>query len=297
MRLESEVPQKSYGLVTRWLILAALLTIAPLTLGQNARNTDSIRLATWNLEWLRPEFRPNSDLRRSEQDYQALRKEFIRLNPDILAIQEVASEEIMAKIAPSDQFQTILEYRDSEQRAGFTVRKNIPWKRHSDVPLDLGHDGLRNGVHISLMSNGHPLHLLSVHLPSGCHDGSLAQEKTGCLRLKRLVSPIRDWLLTYSRNGASAIILGDLNRRLKTEGEFWKAISQGYEITSPTLNKNSFCAREIHNRHKSRLLIDHIIIAGTFRSPPASEHVWSEAVGKNSLLSDHCPVYIDFSLN
>ena len=292
IRPRSKVPNKSYAGLLFLFVLLLLLT------GKEVyAESNRLRIATWNLQWLRPDYQPGSTTIRSERDYQGLKQIFESIAPDIMAVQEVASADLLARIAAPDQYQAILEDRDSDQRTGFLIRKNIFWTRHQDVSLNFGHRGLRQGTHIELSYNGRPIHLLSVHLATGCWEGSVKSSQKGCLRLKRQMPVLNQWLEKYGSEKSLAIALGDFNRRLSNSGEFWEGLSQSLpsnntlSLFSPTLGKNSLCS----SHQKPAKLIDHILLFGPPNAFPQSyiEHIWSKEEQNQLLLSDHCPLFVD----
>ena len=257
-----------------------------------------LRLATWNIEWLRPNFKPGSPVRRSGKDYAALAEEFARLAPDVLAIQEVASVGMMERLTgPGGHYRTILEKRKGEQRVGFTIRRTLSWQRHPDVLLAGRKRHIRNGVHISLVYRGERYHLLSVHLVSGCQRDPLTGDRKACKRLYSQLQPLECWLKKWSKEGV-AIILGDFNRPLAEKEPFWVRLSQQTTLYSPTLGQKDHCPARTGN-FLPHTLIDHVVMAASGSRAPAltsvcaKRQLWSQRRASIYLLSDHCPVYVD----
>ncbi len=299
MQLSQEVPAKTASLVRLSdypLIWLLLLTTAGLAFCKTNK-TESLRIGSWNIEWFRPEFRPNSPKFRTNKDFQALKKVIDTIKPDILAVQEVESREFLQRVAEPDHYTSILENRDSDQRTGFLIRKSIVWKRHPDVSLNIGHDGLRLGVHIELPGRSGSLHLLSIHLASGCWatETSLNSSQTGCLRLKRQLPTLKKWLHRYGQGNNQVVILGDFNRRLNANDAVWQ------HLTGKQTGKHRIhlLTGEVISRCPASLqpqaLIDHIVISAPpdHAMPSVTEFHWSKKTQKNQLMSDHCPLYMD----
>ncbi|CAM3864116.1 endonuclease/exonuclease/phosphatase family protein [Parendozoicomonas haliclonae] len=300
MPFDQEVPcrrQRQSAKLLIWLLLLSLcLPVWANKDHQKAANKpDSLRIGTWNLEWFRPDYRPDQPQRRSNKDFQALAAIIHEIEPDILAIQEASSETFLGKIINPDQYTTVLENRDNDQRAGFLIRKSIAWTRHPDLNLDLGHQGLRRGVHIEVPLKQGSLHLLSIHLASGCWQGSPDSSKKGCLRLKRQFPALKNWLSSAAKDTDQVVILGDFNRRLSRQDTLWKQLSSAakshHNLQLLTEQITSHCP----SKRKPGRLIDHILLSSVSKTAPqVIEYTWPASLHRERHLSDHCPLYMDF---
>ena len=107
------------------------------------------------------------------------------------------------------------------QNNGFAIRAGLPYRCGPDLEsLSLG-DSLRRGAELVLFP-GEPreLHLLSVHLKSGCSDKPLREgagydrADRACRELTRQIPVLRRWIEQQERAGWPYAVLGDFNRDL-----------------------------------------------------------------------------------
>jgi hypothetical protein len=160
----------------------------------------TIKLATWNMNNLHhvlgEPLRSGAPVR-TEVDYAILREYRDRLGADDIALQEVNGPKAAALVSPPEQYDLFFSARyiddlvtgkatdpGPEQRSdriytGFAVRRGVfDALSKRDLPsLGVIHaaDGrpVRWGTEILLEKDGQLLRVLSVHLKSGCHGGSL----------------------------------------------------------------------------------------------------------------------------
>jgi hypothetical protein len=131
---------------------------------------------------------------------------------------------------------------DPEQRSdriytGFAVRRGVfDAVSKRDVPsLGLIHAAdnrpVRWGTEILLEKDGQLLRLLSVHLKSGGHGGSLENPADpNCVTLAAQLSPLEAWIDEAAQELVPFVILGDWNRRIDRFGQddhLWREIDDG----------------------------------------------------------------------
>ena len=207
----------------------------------------TIKLAAWNMNNLH--FVVDEPLRdrapaRSEEDYALLRKYRDRLNADVIALQEVNGPKAAGLVFPPDQYDLFFSGRyiedlvtgkathaDPEQRSdriytGFAVRRGVfDAVSNRDVPsLGVIHnaDGrpVRWGTEILLEKDGQLLRLLSVHLKSGCHGGSLENTTNpDCVTLAAQREPLEAWIDEAAQELAPFRDPRDFNRRIDRFGQ------------------------------------------------------------------------------
>ena len=168
------------------LIFWILLSVAPLSAGPRPVLT----LCTWNIEHLAAENGTGCRPRKAA-DYRALKNFAAALQADIIALQEVENRAAVARVFDASEYRFEISgrptvdpgrcregsHRRLMQRTGFAIRKELGAThglkviRQLDVATLAVHPSERWGVHIVLTSiDGAkpPLHLLCVHLKSGC---------------------------------------------------------------------------------------------------------------------------------
>jgi endonuclease/exonuclease/phosphatase family metal-dependent hydrolase len=218
-------------------VACVLLWAAPAALAG-----ETLRLATWNLEWLmtpatfdrlahscNPDYRgtegheipcnivePPRSMRRSAADFARLQAYARRLDADVVALQEVDGPDAAALVFPGYAF--CFTRRDHVQNVGFAVRPGLPFRCADYTALALGGEGLRRGAELTLFPDStRPIALLSVHLKSGCPSQVLTNRRDDCRRLAEQVPVLERWIDARAAEGAAFAVLGDFNRRFARE--------------------------------------------------------------------------------
>lgn len=256
----------------------------------------TLKLATWNLEWLNAEL-GKGPVKRSEADYALLRKYAERLDADVVALQEVDGEAAAARVFSSDVYTLHVAEQATAQRTGFAVRKTLPMTRNPDyVELDVG--GVRAGTDITVAVGTHAVRLLSVHLKSGCFDEPLSDGSNACKKLSLQLPKLEAWIDARAAESAPFVVLGDFNRRLfkRPDEPFWKELDDATppeaDLAALTEGQTPRCWDQQYAQ-----FIDHIVLsksgyalvkAGTF-----TQHVYEASdQPRKSALSDHCPLSV-----
>jgi endonuclease/exonuclease/phosphatase family metal-dependent hydrolase len=292
-----------------------------------SRGAVTLKLATWNMEWfLTPatfntlkggctrdegthRWNPRSipcdvaaTLERSATDLTGMARVARRLDADVIAIEEVDGADAAAQVFRNYRF--CFTAGHEVQNTGFAIRRGLPYRCGPDLmELSLG-DQLRRGAMLVLFP-GSPreLHLLAVHLKSGCARGSLDSGARACERLARQVPALRAWVAAQQRAGYRYAVLGDFNRELQSErgdGLWARLGAAGPE--APLVNtadgesfRNCFPG-QTHTGY-----IDYILL-GTTLAPALQRGsferlTYAPADAWRLKLSDHCPVAIRLRLD
>ena len=220
------------------LVASTLLYVAPSALAR-----ETLRLATWNLEWLMTTATfdrlartcshahsgdgsreipcdivepPEHSLRRTAADFERLQMYARRLNADVIALQEVDGPGAAALVFPGYGF--CFTRRAHVQNVGFAVRSGIPFRCADYAALALDSDGLRWGAQLTLFPDSRwQMQLLSIHLKSGCPSQVLSNRREECRRLAQQVPALEQWIDARAAEGIPFAVLGDFNRRLARE--------------------------------------------------------------------------------
>jgi endonuclease/exonuclease/phosphatase family metal-dependent hydrolase len=312
-------------------MLTAAILAAGNALGAAPSNDEILRIATWNLEWfvapeafksLKPHCTPEgagargdvrqlpcdvaSRLERSSRDFAVLARYARQLNADVVALQETDGAEAARLVFPGYDF--CFTGRRHVQNNGFAVRHGIPFRCGPDQgELSLG-DTLRRGKEIVLYP-GEPreMHLLGVHLKSGCSSKPLTVADKACQQLARQARPLETWIDAQARAGRRFAILGDFNRDLQSEearadalgpyGSLWSEIHQA-GLPKVTLRNAAQGAGFLNcvPGQGYRGYIDNILLSPALAAEvvPGSfaRITYTPADARHARLSDHCPVSI-----
>lgn len=217
----------------------ATLLILLAALGGAEAAAREVRIATWNLEWLMEpgvlrglrascvpaDVLPRGPARvipcdvalskeRSAADFAALARYAARIDAQVIALQEVDGRAPARRLFPDHNF--CFSSRTHVQNVGFAIRRSIPYRCDGDLTaLSLG-DSVRRGVQLTIFpGSANEMHLLAVHLKSGCGRRALDSGKTECATLARQAPVLEQWIDAQALQGHLFAVLGDFNRDLK----------------------------------------------------------------------------------
>ncbi len=316
-----------------WAFLAAAIAVATVAAagapssGSTGRAAVTLKLATWNMEWfLTPaafnslkggctrdershRWNPRSipcdvaaKLERSRTDLSGMARVAERLDADVVAVEEVDGAEAAAQVFRKYRF--CFTGGHEVQNTGFAIRRGLPYRCGPDLTeLSLG-DQLRRGATLVLFP-GTPreLHLLAVHLKSGCARGSLASSAHSCERLSRQAPALREWIATQERAGHRFAMLGDFNREL--QGEHGEGLLSRIGATGPDAPLLNTADGEVFRNcfpgQTHTGYIDYVLL-GTKLAPALQRGsfqrlTYSPVDAWRLKLSDHCPVAIKLRLD
>ncbi len=266
----------------------------------DVRNADApvlLKVASWNLEWLR-ESSDAGVVPRQDADYARLKKYAERLDADVIAVQEIDGEGALRRVFDDTIYDYHVASQSGVQLTGFAYRSTLSIEKNADyAPLDVG--GVRTGADLTVSVNGTPLRLLSVHLKSGCFDQPLSTPSNACTKLADQLPALEQWVDERAARNEPFVILGDFNRRMKTGEAFYTELDDaeppGADLTLTTDGRRSECWGGQYPQ-----FIDHIVlsrdaaawlVAGSFAQ---LEYDASDASFKERL-SDHCPLSVVLS--
>ena len=318
------------------LLALTLIGAAMLTSPRASAAENTLRIATWNLEWLiaPEEFRQLADTcvprdaspgprkrfipcnvaedhERSALDFNALERYAKQLDADIVALQEVDGVAAARKVFRNHDF--CFTRREGVQNTGFAIRKGIPHRCADDfIELSLNDRVRRGAVLIVYPNDRREFRLLSVHLKSGCPRRPLDDSRRDCEILAEQVPVLERWIDEQAAAGRRFAVLGDFNHDLlasngparNEQGQlrnFWAEIDdndpQGSDLINVAEGQRFMnCAPD----QNYRSYIDHVVInekLAEWRAP--SSFVRQTYEGRDALerkLSDHCPVGIDLRI-
>ena len=264
----------------------------------------TIKVATWNLDWLTlrhagdPEL-PDDVGGREPSDFTVLAGYATKLDADVVAIEEVDGPVPAGMLFPPARYHVLMTADDVVQRVGLAVRDGIVVERHPDVTgLDVestARHRLRSGLDATLVLDGTRLRVLAVHLKSGCWSPREEREgRPACGDLMRQVPVLSTWMAARRSEGVPFLVLGDFNRRLVEGDRVLAALNDAAPLTSATWGLSSPC-------WEGEDFIDQILAGNDARN-------WMEAGSLRVLtyrgadparkdhLSDHCPVSVLLTL-
>ncbi len=276
-----------------------------LILCASALPTYALSIATWNLEWLSSNQMTSHTLKipkRSLADFQQMHNLFRDENIDVLAFQEVNDLSAIKKVVGenyriylsdrSEEKWHKLQFNDINQYTGFAVRKNVTVDDPADIQLT-PKSKLRFATHIRLQREQQSdIHLLSVHLKSGCF-GKWKADKNACTTLKQQGLELRKWIKNRIKNKDSFVILGDFNHNLSYPKDWlWTSMTNNLSSKPVLATQKTTSDCKVPGRNgklfRYRYIIDHMITSKDISVSDTHQTVYSDESLKRYTLSDHC---------
>lgn len=288
----------------------ALLAFVAVAITAGHSEALALKLASWNMEHLADTdgegCRP-----RTPADYQALKQHADKLKADVIAVQEIENEQALARVFDPAQWNfEVAGNRDQEnarecnglsgkfvitQRVGFVIRKGIPYTRNPDLAdLDIDRDNrLRYGVDVTLEA-GYPVRLLAVHLKSGCPSAPPTSSDGDCKVLFRQQPVLKDWVTKRAEDQIPFALLGDFNRRLQDEEDFWKGIDAPGD---PLKDLSLAISRDRMARCQPNFpkFIDFLVFNNESLALVRKDS-FDELTYEGPAASDHCPVSVELTV-
>jgi endonuclease/exonuclease/phosphatase family metal-dependent hydrolase len=281
------------------LLAFVLLLLAPFS-GQAA----TIKLATWNLEWLTDKAAgdpalPDDVVPKQASDIALLAGYADRLGADVIAIQEVDGPAIAARIFPADRYVIHMTRDRVVQRVGLVVRRGIDFTVNPDlvalVPFPGAHHPLRSGADITLHLAGGFLRILAVHLKTGCREDPISRSRRpSCETLRQQIPALQGWIAQRRAEGVPFVLMGDFNRWMEGKDQMLAALRQAAPLTRATEGVSSPC-------WGGGGFIDHILAGGAAQAWMQPDTLRVTTYRETGLdwkqrLSDHCPVSVRFQI-
>ena len=262
-----------------------------------------LRIAAWNLEHLNDEHGEGC-VERSEEDFDAIARRIESLGADVVAFQEVENEAAARRVFDPVKWNVVMSTRPGtgdgptcydrpmgrlqHQATGIAVRRSVAYRRGTDLAsLASGSPYRRWGTHVIVGRGERKLHVLSVHLKSGCWGaGQDEQGRESCTVLRSQMGALRSWIDERQRGGERFAIAGDFNRRLAIPGDWaWRVLSpDSSPLELATAGSPSHCDSRFPN------FIDHIVLGGADR-PIARVGSFREEP-RDGPHPDHCAISV-----
>lgn len=283
-----------------------ILLYTLLFLSNTYANAKTLKLATWNVEWL-VSYKDSQaapipkDIRlRQPESFNKLHHYGEKLQADIIALQEVGSIETLTQIFPTEQYLYFITQDPIAQHTALAIRNNIfvDIQQNPDlIELNPSKSArpLRSGLDITLYTKENSLRILVIHLKSGCQDYPLDRPKLkqSCILLKEQQPILQKWIQKRFDEGQAFIILGDFNRIISPNDLFFQKLSDK-NLFYPTAYQANPC-------WEGNYFIDGFIIDQKAKMwlQPNSLRVMKyteQGYDEQNQLSDHCPVSIKLSI-
>jgi exonuclease III len=296
----------------RYLRLLVLLLALPSgrTVHAAATPQATLRLATWNMEWLvdgptarvariacrdaQPSPLPCDVVRglsRNSADIALLAAYARRLDADVVAFQEVENEAIAQRVFRG--YRICMNAGPGMQHVGFALRPGLA--RDCGRPLDSLKVGeqARAGLQLTLTAPDiAPIELLVVHLKSGCSRDVLDGSTEACALLAGQARALGQWIARQAAQRTRFIVLGDFNRGGPPDAtdRFWALLGpQHFHASSSTLPFANCTWGAPYREFIDHILVSHTL-ADSLPTRPFTQLRYDERDAARHQLSDHCPV-------
>ena len=259
---------------------------------------NKLRIATWNIFYLDEvgQSSGGDSVKREPEDYVRLAGYLTKLKADLIALQEINGVAAARTLFPANTWDAECEDRDTGQNVCVVLRKSKQWKieRHPDlVSLRVGSRFLRAGLDFTISKEGYPsVRILAVHMKASCLSG---MENPSCPTFFEQIDALETWIDERAATDEPFMILGDFNRFMTDDDPAWIEIDDGVPARA-MLNK-TVAADDTDCWFPT--FIDHIILDDTTNSwlvDSAQQGFDERDFDKyQKILSDHCPLWADFS--
>ena len=232
-----------------------------------------LRIAAWNLEHLVDEHGEGCIVR-SEDDLDSIARQIEALGADLIAFQEVENQVAAERVFDPARWHVIMSSRPDpgegptcwdnpngrlqNQATGIALRRGVAFERGTDLAaLGNGNPRGRWGTHVVVGEGAQRLHVLSVHLKSGCWGAEQdAEGRDACTVLRGQMRTLRAWIDERQHEGSRFAVVGDFNRRLVVPGDWaWNMLSpEARPLELATAGRQSRC----DSRYPE--YIDHIVV-------------------------------------
>ncbi|CCQ10004.1 Metal-dependent hydrolase [Pseudoalteromonas luteoviolacea B = ATCC 29581] len=267
----------------------------------------NVSIATWNVEHLSAPIENGCKPRTIEQLI-AMQQYVARIDADVFALQEVASESAVRLLFPENDWTVILserpdsgsyvcrgsERQSTQQKVAFAIKKSLPVVEQKSVEaLGLNMEGLRFGLQLTIEDQHGLINILNVHLKSGCFVKDYqAHDSEACQIFAKQVPLIENWIDEQIKRGDRFVILGDFNHRLASiDNAFAQRLFKHTRNLVNTTSEVTSC----HPRYKEP--IDHILLGYKsdqlgFENPQV--HLFND-MNEDAMLSDHCALSVEIA--
>ncbi len=286
------------------LLGAFLIAVAPLT--GIADKQAQIQIGTYNLEFF-TDLNPSTGAWCEEHNHRTLPQikalaSFIdSLDIEVLALQEVedaAALDLLLKYMPTGKYAYIISHQQGlcQRVAVLYQPKKVSLTYKGEIPLSLGHAGLRNGlvVYGKVLPNGFDFTLVVVHLKAYFDSKSTATREQ---QLKLLGNWVSNYLKDKN-NDPDLILAGDFNEHLLTDRYAFSLLDQDLGLKDLDQDvPDKTCTPD--GRYYSDP-IDHIIISPNAENEyegttTLDNYFTNSTLSYRESYSDHCIMWSDFS--
>ena len=266
-------------------------------------------ITSWNIVCLRETPEPafcNSDrfgdnYVRSAEQVEALRQHAQAIGTDILFLQEIENLAAVQGLLPGWEVTTVGTAGQNQAVAVSPDSKASV--RGVSVFLDLGlsSDTLRPGLAAVIDYAGASVHVLAVHLKSGCQRDQLESNDSDCRTLRQQLDVVVDWVDARESRGQPYLLVGDFNRQLENDDPFMLALSQAASqpLYRTTVGARPTCWDHLQGAPSYRTFIDHHIasasVVAAWGLPTLEIYNYTEEYPDAwEYVSDHCPITATF---
>ncbi|XDD49383.1 endonuclease/exonuclease/phosphatase family protein [Leptospira sp. WS92.C1] len=279
----SEFPRRIFLMI---LLFFAVLLSPPSLQAQDSK----LKLASFNAMFLYDEVQdengfPKNRIPRTASDFERIQTHLRKIDPDILAVQEVENETAALKILTDSYSCFVTKTQLYKQEVGICWKKKFYPKEIRLYPELSVAPGARPGMELRIPIGKTIFSFLSVHLKAG-HSPNDRD-----LRSRQL--KILNGILKEKKN---YFVLGDLNVPLGNDKKSWKILSEGLNLRNPGRYTKQICWG--HRSLIDLILTDHNSSKMKFEQKPFPEddgNFDGKPEGESGL-SDHCPVVLEINL-
>jgi len=298
------------GRALRKTLVISVISIASLSIGfaqlTHAASEGDIQIGTYNLEFF-TDLDPStggwceSHNHRTETDIKAFASFINSLDIEVFALQEVENGPALDKLLnymPEGKYAYIISKQSGlcQRVAVLYQPQSVSLTYRSEIPLSLGHQGLRNGLVVDgkVLPDGFDFTLVVVHLKA-FSDFESTQTR------KQQLEMLGNWVQTYlqdQNNDPDLILAGDFNEPLLTDQTMLSLLDGNSNLRILTADAPSTVCTPPGSYYTNP--VDHIIISPNAQNEYEGttefcNYFRDSTLAYRDTYSDHCILWSDFS--
>ncbi len=260
---------------------------------------DTIRIATFNIEWLGDGIDDNK--KRSDSDYERIAEVIRKIDADVVGVQEIENQQALLKVMNYlPGYSYVIGNTGWIQNAAVIFKSDVEVKYIMDYsPLLVKENKTRSGLWVEVKKGNFDFYMMVVHFKSTSSFDNTPELRAESFQLRQQQAKVlRKWADSIVSSGTEQdiIVVGDFNdnpnrtnmrnlEQLVHDGEFFFITKDLTSCKNPRWDLIDHVA--VNTSAKSRYISGSEFVYNFFQS------YWEY---QSEMISDHCPVMVSFEI-